>query len=251
MRKKVIIGNWKMNKTIAEAVKFTEEFIEFASEVASKDIVVGICPTFLSLPAVKKVSKDMLVAAQNCHYATNGAYTGEISIPMLQEIGIKYCLIGHSERRQYNNETNVTCNEKLHALLKNQITPIYCVGENLQQYEEGLSKEVVKTQVVVGLDGLSNEQVASMIIAYEPVWSIGTGKSASIEIAEDICKFIRNVIEEKFNKEVAEKVTIQYGGSVKAENSRAYLSCPNIDGVLVGGASLEVDSFVKLISNIL
>ena len=251
MRRKVIIGNWKMNKTIAEAVEFTTSIIDYAKEVEEKGVVVGICPTFLSLPFVKQVSKDMLVAAQTCHYAPNGAFTGEVSIPMLKELDIKYCLIGHSERRQYNNETNQSCNKKLIALYENDITPVYCVGENLAQYEQGLSKQVVETQVIEGLAGLSADAVSSMIVAYEPVWSIGTGKNASCFIAEDICGHIRKVIEKHYGSEVASKVIIQYGGSVKADNAKEYLSSPNIDGVLVGGASLEVESFKKLISSVL
>ncbi len=251
MRNKVIIGNWKMNKTIKETEAFVTEFDSFALEARKQNIICGIAPSYLCLEVANRLAKNTLVAAQNCHFKDSGAYTGDVAIPMLEEIGIKYCLIGHSERRLYSAETNATCNLKLKALFAKGLTPIYCVGESLEQYESGNSKNVVRTQVVEGLEGLEAAQVETMVIAYEPVWSIGTGKNASKEIAQDICSYIRGVINELYGAEVASKVIIQYGGSVKPENSYDYLTSPDIDGVLVGGASLKVDSFKALVSAIM
>ena len=192
----------------------------------------------------------MIVAAQNCHFKENGAFTGEISIPMLEEIGIDWVIIGHSERRTYDNETNEKCNLKIKALLAKDMVPVYCVGETLAQFEAGQTKEVVGTQVRDGLKDLTKEQVKKLVVAYEPVWSIGTGKNASTEIAQDICKFIRDELRELF-AEVADEIRILYGGSVKPENIKAYLSCPDVDGALVGGASLKIDSYEALLNNII
>ena len=192
----------------------------------------------------------MIVAAQNCHFNDHGAFTGEISIPMLKEYGIDWVLIGHSERRAYDNETNFKCHEKIKALLANKMVPVYCVGETLDQFDAGQTKEVVSTQVKEGLEGFSAEEVKDLVIAYEPVWSTGTGKNASTEIAQDVCGFIREILRELFGK-VAEDIRILYGGSVKPENIKAYLSCPDIDGGLVGGASLKRESYEGLLTNIL
>ena len=251
MRKKILVGNWKMNKTIAETKSFINEVDAKLLPAVEKDIIVGIAPGFLSLETAVKNSSNLLVAAQNCHFEASGAFTGEVSIPMLQDINVKYCLVGHSERRQYFAETNLTCNKKLHALFSANITPIYCVGETLEQYEKGETFEVVKTQVEEGLKGIDKDLVANMVIAYEPVWSIGTGKNADAAIAQNVCKYIRDTIEALYGFEVAEKVLIQYGGSVKPENIVEYLSKPDIDGALVGGASLKVDSYLKMVTNLI
>lgn len=251
MRNKIIIGNWKMHKTIEEANDFINEFDDFALSCRDKGIVLGIAPSFLSLEALSVKAKYTLIAAQNVNEHEDGAFTGEVSIPMLKEIGIHYSIIGHSERRTYFNESNESCNLKIRALFANSMFPIYCVGETLKEYEAKKSKDVVKQQLEIGLSGLTGEQVENMIIAYEPIWSIGTGKNASHEIAEDICKFIRETIKELYNQSVSEKVLIQYGGSVKPENVQEYLSCENIDGFLVGGASLKVETFKELIKDIL
>ena len=192
----------------------------------------------------------MIVAAQNVHYLDHGAYTGEVSIPMLKELGVTWSLIGHSERRTYDNETNEKCNLKIKALIANEMAAVYCVGETLQEFEAGKTKEVVGRQVREGLKDLSKEDAKHVVLAYEPVWSIGTGKNASTEIAVDVCKFIRDVYREMFG-EVADEVLILYGGSVKPENIKAYLSCEDVDGALVGGASLKIDSFEALLTNIL
>ena len=240
-----------MNKLSSEAKQFaldTKSLVELASK---NNIDIGVAPTYLSLQAVKEnADKRMIVAAQNCHFKENGAFTGEISIPMLKEFGIDWVIIGHSERRAYDNETNKKCHDKIEALLANNMVPVYCVGETLDQFEQGLTKEVVSSQVKEGLEGFNAEQVKDLVIAYEPVWSIGTGKNASTEIAQDVCGYIRGILRELFGK-VAEEIRILYGGSVKPENIKAYLSCPDIDGGLVGGASLKKDSYEGLLTNIL
>ena len=240
-----------MNKLSSEAKQFaldTKSLVELASK---NNIDIGVAPTYLSLQAVKEnADKRMIVAAQNCHFKESGAFTGEISIPMLKEYGIDWVIIGHSERRAYDNETNKKCHDKIEALLANHMVPVYCVGETLEQFDNGETKKVVSSQVKEGLEGFTAEQVKDLVIAYEPVWSIGTGKNASTEIAQDVCGYIRGILRELFGA-VAEEIRILYGGSVKPENIKAYLSCPDIDGGLVGGASLKKDSYEGLLTNIL
>lgn len=250
MRKKVIIGNWKMNLLNKDTYIFVEQVKEEVAIANQKDIVVGIAPTFLSLATAVSRRTPLLICAQNVNENPSGAYTGEISIDMLREISIRYCLVGHSERRQYFNETNASCNAKIHALFNNEMFPIYCVGETLQEYEAGQTKEVVKTQIVEGLKGVSGAKVKNIVIAYEPVWSIGTGKNADSEIAQDVCGYIRELIKELYSDEVAQEVIIQYGGSVKPNNIREYLSKEDIDGALVGGASLKSESFIEMLRNL-
>ncbi len=240
-----------MNKVRDEAKDFAEHSLPLLTLAKANDIDIGVAPTFLSLRCVKKANPDLTIAAQNCHFEDHGAFTGEISIPMLLDLGVTWCLVGHSERRQYFAETNETCNKKLVALFANNMTPIYCVGETLAEFEAGNTKKVIEEQIKVGLKGLSKDDVRKLVIAYEPVWSIGTGKNASTEIAEDICGYIRELVTLGFGKEAAEEVRILYGGSVKPENVRAYLSEKDVDGALVGGASLKIDSFRALIENII
>lgn len=240
-----------MNKLNSEAKEFAVDSVPLAALAKKNNIDIGVAPTFLSLATVKaNASKDMIVAAQNCHFKESGAFTGEISIPMLKELGIDWCLIGHSERRTYDNETNEKCNLKIKALIANDMVPLYCVGETLEEFEAGRTKEVVGAQVREGLKELTSEQVKDLVIAYEPVWSIGTGKNASSQIAQDICSFIRDILKEMFGK-VSEDIRILYGGSVKPVNVKEYLSCPDVDGALVGGASLKKESFEELVTNIL
>ena len=248
-RRKLLFGNWKMNKTIAESREFAKEskkLLEFAN---AKGVDIGVAPVYLSLAAVKEENPNLTVAAENCHFEDHGAFTGEIAIPMLKEIGVDWVIIGHSERRTCFAETDETCNKKLLALEKAGMTPIFCVGETLEEFEAGKTKDVIKRQTLKGLEGLSKEFVEKMVIAYEPVWSIGTGKNASKEIAQDICSFIRELVKEEFGN-VSENVRILYGGSVKPENVHDYLLQKDVDGALVGGASLKVDSFKALIENI-
>lgn len=251
MRRKLLLGNWKMNKTIAEAKEFALASKELADIANQHHIDLGVAPTYLGLEAVRtNASKSMIVAAQNVHYNPNGAFTGEISIPMLKEIGIDWVIIGHSERRAYDNETNQKCNQKIVALIKEDMVPVYCVGETLQQFEAGETKKVVEEQIRAGLSNLNAADVKHLVVAYEPVWSIGTGKNASQEIAQDVCGFIRGVLKDMFG-DVAAEIRILYGGSVKPENIKSYLSCPDVDGALVGGASLKIDSYRQLLNNIL
>lgn len=249
MRTKLLVGNWKMNKTRAEALEFAHASVDLIKFAHSKHIQIGVTPTYLSLDIVKKTNPALIVGAQNVHAKESGAFTGEISIPMLKEIGIDWSLVGHSERRTYYAETSASCNEKVLALLAHKMTPLYCVGETLAEFEAGATKKIVEEQVRVGLQGVSQEDAAKLVIAYEPVWSIGTGKNASKEIAEDVCAFIRKILADLFGK-TSEKIQILYGGSVKPTNIKEYMAQPNIDGALVGGASLAVDSFKQLIENI-
>ena len=240
-----------MNKLSSEAKEFAIASRDLALKAKANNIDLGVAPTYLSLATVKEnAAKEMIVSAQNCHFNDHGAFTGEISIPMLKEFGINWCLIGHSERRTYDNETNEKCNAKIKALIASDMVPLYCVGETLEQFEAGQTKAVVEEQVKVGLKDLTAEQVKDLVVAYEPVWSIGTGKNASTEIAQDICKFIRDVLKELFG-DVANEIRVLYGGSVKPENIKAYLSCPDVDGALVGGASLKIESYEALLNNIL
>lgn len=247
-RKKLLVGNWKMNKTIAETKVFVSSVPHLVAEAEKKNVDIGVTPPYLSLQAVVNVSPKLIVGSQNVHYLPSGAYTGEVSIPMLEEIGVRWSLVGHSERRTYYGETSSSCNAKNLALLQAEMTPLYCVGETLEQFEKGITKEVIKEQIEVGLKGIA--AVSKVVIAYEPVWSIGTGKNASEAIAEDICGYIRSLLTSLYNKVEADKVRILYGGSVKPNNIKSYMAMPNIDGALVGGASLAVESFAELINNI-
>lgn len=249
MRKKLLLGNWKMNKTVSEAKEFalnTVELVKFANE---NNVLVGVAPTYLCLEAVKNHTDGMIVAAQNCHFEDSGAYTGEVSIPMLKDLGITWCIIGHSERRTYDNETNEKCNKKVVKLVQNDMVPVYCCGETLQQFENGETKAVVEEQIRKGLANLCEKCISKVVVAYEPVWSIGTGKNASKEIAEDICKFIRDILRDMYGN-AADEVLILYGGSVKPDNIQAYLSQENVDGALVGGASLKIDSYEAMLHNL-
>lgn len=250
MRNKVLIGNWKMNLLNRDTTSFLNDVNNEVKVANSKNIIVGIAPTYLSLATATAFNSNLIICAQNVNEHYSGAYTGEISVDMLKEINIKYSLVGHSERRQYYSETNKSCNEKIKVLFANDMIPVYCVGESLAEYEANQTKDVVKTQIVEGLKDVNAFDVEKIIIAYEPVWSIGTGKNASVEIAQDVCGYIRSVIASLYGVEVSEKVIIQYGGSVKPNNIAQYLSSKDIDGALVGGASLKSESFLEMIKNL-
>ena len=243
MRKPIIVGNWKMNKTIAEAVSF----VEAVEPLLHDDADFGVGTGFLALQSSVKSAKNLIIAAQNVHFEDSGAFTGEVSVSMLKEVGVKWCIIGHSERRQMFNETDETVNKKAKKLLANGILPILCCGETLAQFEAGDTEKVVRSQVKAGLDGLNPEDVARLVLAYEPIWAIGTGKNATKEIAQSTCAIVRDEVKQIFGREVSEKVRIQYGGSVKPENIKEYMAEPDIDGALIGGASLKVDSFKAII----
>lgn len=247
MRKKVIAGNWKMNKTLSEANQFIEDVV---GEVPNDDNVEAIvCAPFPFLPSLVEETKgsNVKIGAQTMHYEESGAFTGEVSPLMLKDMGVTHVVIGHSERRAYFAETDEIVNKKVHAAFKHNLTPIVCVGETLEQREADQTMDHILNQVRNGLTGLRDEQVAEVIFAYEPIWAIGTGKTASSEDANEVCNHIRNVVKELTSEKVAEKVVIQYGGSVKPANVDELLATSDIDGALVGGASLEADSFLKLV----
>ncbi|CAM3767071.1 triose-phosphate isomerase [Cohnella lubricantis] len=245
-RTPIIAGNWKMFKTVSEAVAFVNG-VKGKAEVAGVESV--ICAPFTALPALVEAVKgtSLKVGAQNLHYEDNGAFTGEISGVMLKDLGVTYVIVGHSERRQYFNETDETVNKKLHAAFKHGLIPILCVGEKLEEREAGKTNEVNRVQTEAALAGLTAEQAAQVVIAYEPIWAIGTGKSSTATDANEAIASIRSVVSGLYGAEVAAKVRIQYGGSVKPNNVAEYLGQSDIDGALVGGASLEPDSYAALV----
>lgn len=247
MRLPIIAGNWKMHKTIKEALQFVDGIKE---GVKGTDVEVVICAPFTILKDLKESTKgtNIKIGAQNMHYEESGAFTGEISPLMLKEIDIDYVVLGHSERRQYFNETDETVNKKALKALEVGILPIICCGETLEQRESGETKAVVKVQVEKALEGISAEELSKVVIAYEPIWAIGTGKTASSQEANDVIAYIRSVVAEAYNEEVSEEVRIQYGGSVKPANVEEIMNQSDIDGALVGGASLKEDSFVELVN---
>lgn len=244
MRKPIIVGNWKMNKTIAEAI----EFINAVDGNCHGNADYGVGTSFIALNDANKLAKNLIIAAENCHFEDNGAFTGEVSVPMLEEIGVKYCIIGHSERREMFGDTDETVNKKAKRLIKAGITPILCIGETEAQYDAGESEKVIRDQLTGSLADLCTDCVKDMVIAYEPIWAIGTGKSASIAIAQNCCHIVRDQVEKMYGKEAAEGVRVQYGGSVKPENIVEYMAEADIDGALIGGASLKADSFNEIIA---
>jgi len=249
MRKIIIAGNWKMNNTSNEAATLITEIRRELIDVKDVDIVV--CPPFVALAVVKDLllDTDIAIGAQNIHWEDLGAFTGEVSAPMLKAEGVQYVIIGHSERRQFFAETDETVNKRIRAALKNELTPIVCVGEVLQQREKGETMKVIETQCRGAFQGLSREDMVKLVIAYEPVWAIGTGKTATPDQAQEVHKFIRGFLAKEHGEEVANSVRIQYGGSVKPENTKELMSQPDIDGALVGGASLKSDSFAAIVQN--
>lgn len=248
-RKVIIAGNWKMNKTASEAKALVEELKAKVKDITSVEIVV--CPPFTSIAAAVEAAagSNVKVGAQNIHWAENGAFTGEISAQMLKECGVEYVIIGHSERRQYFGETDETVNKRLKAALAAGLKPMVCVGELLEDREGGNTEKVLFTQLEGGLAGISPEQMEKIVIAYEPVWAIGTGKTATPEMADATHCYIRQQLGDMFGQDVAAKTRIQYGGSMKADNAASLVAQPNIDGGLIGGASLKADSFADLIRN--
>ena len=247
MRKAIIAGNWKMNKTVDEAVKMIEELKALVKD-ATCDVVV--CPTFVCLDAVKKAvaGSNIKVAAQNMHFEESGAFTGEVAPGMLEAMGIDYVVLGHSERREYFNETDEALNKNVKAAFAHNITPILCCGETLEQRENGTTNAVVGAQIKVDLEGLSKDLAEKVVIAYEPIWAIGTGKTATDEQANETIKAIRGIVAEMFGSEVADKVRIQYGGSVKPGTIKAQMEQSDIDGALVGGASLAAADFAAIVN---
>lgn len=247
MRKKVIAGNWKMNMLPDQTIKFIDEISPLVKETKN-EVILCVPYTDLFYALLTAQNTNIKIGAQNMHWEENGAYTGEVSGKMLKVIGVEYVIIGHSERRGYFAETDETVNKKIKAAFANELKPIVCVGETLSQREEGKTEEIITNQTRLALEGLSNEQVKNTIIAYEPIWAIGTGKTATSEDANNSIKAIRKEIEDIYGKEVSEEVIIQYGGSVKSTNAKELFETSDIDGGLVGGASLKVEEFSKIVN---
>ena len=247
MRKKVIAGNWKMNMLPNEAINFIEEFAPMVKDTKN-EVILCVPYTDLFYALLNVQGTNIKIGAQNMHWEETGAYTGEVSPNMLKCIGVEYVIIGHSERRQYYNETDETVNKKVKAAFANELTPIVCVGESLEQRENGETEAVITKQTKLALEGLSNEQVKETIIAYEPIWAIGTGKTATSEDANNSIKVIREEIAKIYGQETADCVIIQYGGSVKSSNAKELFETSDIDGGLVGGASLKPEEFAKIVN---
>ncbi|MGK4467742.1 triose-phosphate isomerase [Mammaliicoccus sciuri] len=249
MRKPIIAGNWKMNKTVQEAKDFVNELPALPD---TNEVDSVICAPTLQLDALVNLTKEgvaqgLQIGAQNAYFEDNGAFTGETSPAALEDLGVKYVVLGHSERREYFHETDEDVNKKALAVFSHNMTPIICVGETLEEREAGKAESVVGSQVEAALKGFTEDQVKATVIAYEPIWAIGTGKSSTSEDANQMCAHVRNVVAGAFSQEAADALRVQYGGSVKPENIKEYMAQSDIDGALVGGASLKVDSFVALL----
>jgi len=247
MRRPIIAGNWKMYNTPSKTRALIEEL---KPQVAGSRPEVVVCPPFVCLPAAKEAlaGTDIKLGAQDVYWESEGAYTGEVSPEMLKEVGVEYVIIGHSERRQYFHETDETVNKKTLFTLKNGLIPIVCVGETLEQREKGITMELVEKQITAGLADLNGVDPDRLVIAYEPVWAIGTGRTASSKDADEVIRFIRQVLGKMFTREFADKVRILYGGSVKADNAAELMNMPDIDGGLVGGASLKAKEFSRIVN---
>lgn len=248
MRRKVIAGNWKMNNNLAESQNLISKLITGLSSQKTNCEVI-ICPPFTSLSESSTLIKDTVIklGAQNMYFEENGAFTGEVSASMLKSVGCEYVILGHSERRAIFGETDELINKKIKKALLSNLKPIFCVGETLEEREYGITKDVVKRQVTGGLKDITVDELEKIIIAYEPVWAIGTGKTATPAQAEEVHAFIRELVTGLYNKSAADNLIIQYGGSVKPDNAAELLSQPDIDGALVGGACLKADSFISII----
>ncbi len=247
MRRKVIAGNWKMNMLPNEAIAYIEEFEKLVKDTKNEVI---LCVPYTDLFYCLNYAQDtnIKIGSQNMHWEESGAYTGEVSGKMLKSIGVEYVIIGHSERRQYFAETDETVNKKVKAAFANELKPIVCVGETLEEREAGKTAEIITRQTKLALEGLNGNQVKNTIIAYEPIWAIGTGKTATSEDANSSIKEIRKEVEKNYGKEVADEIIIQYGGSVKSSNAKELFTTSDIDGGLVGGASLKPDEFAKIVN---
>ena len=251
MRKKIVAGNWKMNKNLEEGLKLATEVVHIVKAEVHNDAKIVLCPPFISLASIDKVVAGSSVAlgAQNCSDKVSGAYTGEISIEMLKSVGVSYVIIGHSERREYFLETNAQLAEKVNLSLKNGLTPIFCCGETLAQREKGIHIAFVNQQLTESLFHLSAEDFLKITIAYEPIWAIGTGVTASSAQAQEMHANIRKHLAGKYGNDVAEKTSILYGGSCKPDNAKELFSCKDVDGGLIGGASLKARDFVDIIKS--
>jgi len=246
MRRKVIAGNWKMNMLPNEAIEYIQDFAPLVKD-AEAEVILCVPYTDLFYCILNAENTNIKIGAQNVHFEETGAYTGEVSAKMLKSIGVEYAIIGHSERRQYYAETDESVNKKIKAAFANELKPIVCVGESLEEKEAGKTEEIITNQTRLALEGLSKEQVKNTIIAYEPIWAIGTGKTATSEDANNSIKSIRQEIKKIYGEEVSEEVIIQYGGSVKSSNAKELFTTSDIDGGLVGGASLKPEEFSKIV----
>ncbi|MDR1013123.1 MAG: triose-phosphate isomerase [Lactobacillales bacterium] len=247
VRKPIIAGNWKMNLTLKEAIAFVEEVKDKIPKNAKVDTVIGSPALFLASLVEACKGSELKISAQNTYWEDAGAFTGENSPKTIADLEVEYIIIGHSERRNYFHETDEEINKKAKAICRNELTPIICCGESLETFAAGKTVEWVEGQITSALKDFTSAQVATFVIAYEPIWAIGTGKSATAEIADNTCGVIRRIVEKLYGKDVAKKIRIQYGGSVKPENIAEYMMKENIDGALVGGASLKPDSFLALL----
>lgn len=249
MRKPIIAGNWKMHKTCSEAVKLVQDLSSLVEDV--KDVEIVVCPPFTALQSIATTIEadqpNIALGAQNVYFEAEGAFTGEISPLMLKELNTRYVVVGHSERRQYFGETDEGVNKKAKAVLEQEMSPIVCVGESLEEREQENTNALIEKQVSGALGGLKENQVTGIVVAYEPIWAIGTGKSATAQDANDVARYIRALIGSQFSPGVAKEVRIQYGGSVKPDNISDFMAEPDIDGALVGGASLEAESFAGIV----
>lgn len=246
-RTPIIAGNWKLNKTISEAVTLTTDLAKLVDNISDVEIVVA--PVFTALSNVANVinGSNIQLAAQDLYWEDSGAFTGEVSAPMLMDVGCDYVIIGHSERRQYFGETNETVNQKVKAALSHGLKPIICVGELLEEREEGKTESVIEDHVKGGIVDLNESELESCVIAYEPVWAIGTGKTATPDQAQEVHSYIRNILKDSYSEELALQIRIQYGGSVKPGNAAELMSQQDVDGALVGGASLDAESFAEIV----
>ena len=246
-RKTIIAGNWKMNKTLSETKAFAEELKPLLGRPNWCEVV--LCVPYVNIQAAVRMFKECRVSigAENCHFESHGAYTGEVSPEMLKELGVKYVIIGHSERRQYFNETDEACNKKVLVALENGLRPILCVGESLTEREQDVTMEVIRKQIKIALQGVAVEDIKKVVIAYEPIWAIGTGKTATAEQANEVCSAIRDCLREKYGARAARGITIQYGGSMNAKNAAELLAQPDVDGGLIGGASLKSADFATIV----
>ena len=249
MRKKIVAGNWKMNKTLDQGLLLVEEILQLEASNKSSQILKIIAPPFIHLSSLTnrlKMIENFEVAAQNCHTKEEGAYTGEVSAKMIASVGCKYLILGHSERRQYFKETNKDLAEKINVGLDSGLIPIFCIGENLEERSSSQYLNVIKTQLSESVFHLSVKEITIIIIAYEPVLAIGTGKTATIEQIQEIHSYIRLLIKEQYNDELANSISILYGGSCNAENAKSIFSCKDVDGGLIGGASLKAEDFITI-----
>jgi triosephosphate isomerase len=247
MRKPIIAGNWKMHKTLNEALEFANDVKGKVPAAAAVDSVIGAPALFLGQLVEAVKGTDVKISAQNAHFEESGAFTGETSLKALADLGVSYVIIGHSERREMFNETDESVNKKARAAFKQGLVPIVCCGETLEQREAGETNNFVAGQIKAALEGLSEEQVSNTVIAYEPIWAIGTGKSSSAQDANEVCAHIRKTVSSLYSEKCADSIRIQYGGSVKPENIAEYMAEPDIDGALVGGASLDAASYLALL----